>query len=437
MATEVRVPELPESVSEATVGEWQKNKGEAVQRDDNLVDLETDKVVLEVPAVADGVLIEIKVAPGDTVAAGDVLAIFEEGATADTGDAADDAPAEDADDGEAADEQPKPAAATADSGDSGDGDADAPASPAAQKLMNENDVAASDVKGTGKDGRITKADVVTVIDQRQSAPAKEPAPSAATSTTKTSAGDENEQVDRQALAKAPQERLEQRVPMSRIRARIAERLLDATQNTAMLTTFNELDMQAVMDTRKRYKELFEKSHDVRLGFMSFFVKAAVEALKRFPVVNASIDEGDVVYHGYYDIGMAVSSPRGLLVPVLRDADQLSYAGIESTIRDLGQRAQAGKITMDELTGGTFTITNGGVFGSWLSTPIINPPQAAILGMHATNERPVVVNGEIVIRPMMMLALSYDHRLIDGRDAVLFLRTIKELLEDPARLLLQV
>lgn len=421
MATEVKVPELPESVSEATVGEWQKNKGDAVERDENLLDLETDKVVLEVPAVADGVLAEIKVSPGDTVTAGDVLALLQEGATADAS-AGSDA-------GEAAPqaEAEQPAAPAEDDAAQG-----ATASPAAQKLMDENDIAAADVNGSGKDSRITKADVQAVVEQRQSGAQAKPA-----AATGASAADQAEQVERQALAAAPQERVEQRVPMTRIRARIAERLLDASQNTAMLTTFNELDMKPVMDTRGRYKELFEKTHDVRLGFMSFFVKAAIEALKRFPIVNASIDEGDIVYHGYYDIGMAVSSPRGLLVPVLRDADQQSYAQVESTIRDFGQRAQKGKITMDELSGGTFTITNGGVFGSWLSTPIINPPQAAILGMHATKDTPVVVDGEIVIRPMMKLALSYDHRLVDGRDAVLFLRTIKELLEDPARLLLQV
>jgi len=421
MATEIKVPELPESVSEATVGEWQKNKGDGVQRDENLVDLETDKVVLEVPAVADGVLSEIKVQPGDTVSAGDVLGLLDEGATAAAGD--DDAAS-----------KTTPEAADTEQTDTAAADAAPAASPAAQKLMAENDIAAADVEGSGKDKRITKADVVAVIDQRQA----EPRP-AATASGNGGGDDEQdiEQVDRRALAGAPQERLEQRVPMTRIRARIAERLLDVSQNTAMLTTFNEVDMQQVIDTRARYKEQFEKSHDVRLGFMSFFVKAAVEALKRFPIVNASIDAGDIVYHGYYDIGVAVSSPRGLLVPVLRDADQMSYATVESTIRDLGQRAQNGKITMDELTGGTFTITNGGVFGSWLSTPIINPPQAAILGMHATKERPVVIDGEIVIRPMMMLALSYDHRLVDGRDAVLFLRTIKELLEDPARLLLQI
>ncbi|ROO26705.1 2-oxoglutarate dehydrogenase complex dihydrolipoyllysine-residue succinyltransferase [Salinisphaera orenii] len=440
MATEVKVPELPESVSEATVGEWQKKKGDRVERDENLLDLETDKVVLEVPAAASGVLAEVKVAAGDTVQAGDVLAILEEGEGGAGGD--DESEAEDtsSDESEAAE-------SSSEDTDAGDdkpaGSDDAVASPAAKKLMDEHDLAARDVSGTGKDGRITKADVQKAVDGKSQAESSSAEAKSDASDVPGSGVDErddqavSEKADRQALADAPAERTEQRVPMTRIRQRIAERLLDASQNTAMLTTFNEVDMQAVTDLRNQYKDKFEKDHEVRLGFMSFFVKAAVESLKRFPIVNASIDEGDVVYHGFYDVGVAVSSPRGLVVPVLRDADQLSYAQVESTIRDLGKRAQDGKVTMDEMTGGTFTITNGGVFGSYLSTPIINPPQAAILGMHATKDRPVVVDGEIVVRPMMMLALSYDHRLIDGRDAVLFLRTIKELIEDPARLLLQV
>lgn len=442
MATEVKVPELPESVSEATVGEWQKKQGDKVGRDENIVDLETDKVVLEVPSTSAGVISEIKAEAGDTVKAGDVLAIIEEG----------DGSSDDDDDDNGDDEASEDASDDASESDSGDesgdaddqdeGDHEPVASPAARKLMDENDVAARDVDASGKDGRITKADVQKAIDskpkgQSKSASQGQDASKESDTQSEREAQAVSEQADRKALGEAPNERTEQRVPMTRIRRRIAERLLDASQNTAMLTTFNEVDMQQVMDLRNEYKEKFEKDHDVRLGFMSFFVKAAVEALKRFPIVNASIDEEDTVYHGYYDIGVAVSSPRGLLVPVLRDADQQSYAQVESTIRDLGKRAQEGKVTMDEMTGGTFTITNGGVFGSWLSTPIINPPQAAILGMHATKDRPVVVDGEIVVRPMMMLALSYDHRLIDGRDAVLFLRTIKELIEDPARLLLQV
>ena len=439
MATEVKVPELPESVSEATVGEWQKNKGDKVGRDENLVDLETDKVVLEVPSTSAGVLTEIKVSAGDTVKAGDVLAIVEEGEGAASGD-------DDGDDAQdSGDSKAKDDASESKSDDQGADQADTEepvASPAAKKLMDENDIAARNVEGSGKDGRITKADVQKAIDDKSSGKASQQSEAKSEGKSDVAQSEReaqavSEQADRQALADAPNERTEQRVPMTRIRQRIAERLLDASQNTAMLTTFNEVDMQQVMDLRNQYKDKFEKDHDVRLGFMSFFVKAAVESLKRFPIVNASIDEGDIVYHGYYDVGVAVSSPRGLLVPVLRDADQMSYANVESTIRDLGKRAQEGKVTMDEMTGGTFTITNGGVFGSYLSTPIINPPQAAILGMHATKERPVVVDGEIVVRPMMMLALSYDHRLIDGRDAVLFLRTIKELIEDPARLLLQV
>ncbi|RJS95269.1 2-oxoglutarate dehydrogenase complex dihydrolipoyllysine-residue succinyltransferase [Salinisphaera sp. Q1T1-3] len=434
MATEVKVPELPESVSEATVGEWQKKQGDAVERDENLLDLETDKVVLEVPAVTAGKLAEIKVSAGDTVQAGDVLAVIEEGAAGDA-DSTDDDEA-DTDDGKAAEPEAASDESKSDDEDEGEpADDDAVASPAASKLMAENDVAARDVKATGKDGRITKADVQKAIDDKPAA-SDTPRPQSKGSGNDAAEADIGK-ADRQALGDVEAERVEQRVPMTRIRKRIAERLLDASQNTAMLTTFNDVDMKAVMDLRNRYKETFEKEHEVRLGFMSFFVKAAVEALKRFPIVNASIDEGDIVYHGFYDIGVAVSSPRGLLVPVLRDADQLSYAQVESTIRDFGKRSQQGKITMDELSGGTFTITNGGVFGSLLSTPIINPPQSAILGMHATNDTPVVRNGEIVIRPIMQLALSYDHRLIDGRDAVLFLRTIKELLEDPSRLLLQV
>lgn len=433
MATEVKVPELPESVSEATVGEWQKSKGDRVTRDENLLDLETDKVVLEVPAVADGVLAEIKVAAGDTVQAGDVLAVLEEGAAG----AADDGGDDDAQPVAADDASGDDKKTTADDSSDGAPDDGAVASPAASKLMDENDIAASDVKGSGKDGRITKADVQSAIDNKSTASASK-AEDKSSSQAEPEVDNRIEEADREALGGAGGgERVEQRVPMTRIRQRIAERLLDVSQNTAMLTTFNEVDMKAVMDLRAEYKEKFEKDHEVRLGFMSFFVKAAAEALKRFPVVNASIDGGDIVYHGFYDIGVAVSSSRGLVVPILRDADQMSYATVESTIRDLGKRAQTGKVTMDEMTGGTFTITNGGVFGSKLSTPILNPPQSAILGMHATNDKPVVVDGEIVIRPIMELALSYDHRVVDGRDAVLFLRTIKELLEDPARLLLQV
>jgi 2-oxoglutarate dehydrogenase E2 component (dihydrolipoamide succinyltransferase) len=447
MATEVKVPELPESVEEATVGEWQKSAGDRVERDENLLDLETDKVVLEVPAVAAGVLAEVKVESGATVTTGDVLAILEEGQEADQKAEESGAAETEKDTGEAEDtgaraaeaepaqEPAKPEAAAAESAEGGTQEGPV-VSPAANKLMAENDIAARDVQGSGKDGRVTKADVQQALEARKQR-SKTPAEDRGPASEPVAPEEESSTVELQALGDTGGGRAEQRVPMTRIRARIAERLLDVSQNTAMLTTFNEVDMQQVISLRKQYRDKFEQDYEVRLGFMSFFVKAAVEALKRFPIVNASIDAGDVVYHGYYDIGMAVSSPRGLLVPVLRNADTLSFARIEATIRDFGARAQTGKITMDELTGGTFTITNGGVFGSWLSTPIINPPQAAILGMHATKDRPVALDGEIVIRPMMMLALSYDHRLIDGRDAVLFLRTIKELLEDPARLLLQV
>lgn len=426
MSIEIKVPALPESISEATVGAWHKKAGDGVNRDENLVDLETDKVVLEVPAEAAGVLKEILVEEGETVEAGTVLAILEKGeASASSGagkgddDKSDDKPAE------------------KDASDEGSAD-EAIASPAAQKLIDEHGLAAGNISGSGKDGRITKADVQDALEKSEatkkssgSKPAEETAPDP------DEAHEELEKEDRVAISASQDERMEQRVPMSRIRQRIAERLLDVSQNTAMLTTFNEIDMKSVMEIRSRYKDQFEKNHEVRLGFMSFFVKAGIEALKRFPIVNASIDAGDVVYHGYYDIGIAVSSPRGLMVPVLRDADQMSYAEVEETLGEYGRKARDGKLTMDELKGGTFTITNGGVFGSLLSTPILNPPQSAILGMHSINDRPVVVDGEIVIRPIMQVALSYDHRLIDGRDAVLFLRTIKELIEDPARLLLQI
>lgn len=439
MTLEVKVPELPESITEATVGEWHKKEGDRVERDENLVDLETDKVVLEVPTSAGGVLGEIKAQAGETVTAGDVLAVIEEGEGGKT-----EAREEDAESEDTAKTEAEPAPAEEPEKEKEEERTTPAASPAARKLMEEHDLGAADVEGTGKGGRITKADVQAAI----GGDGGDRAPGTGEEAERTETGDEegtaapaeadsHEKADRAALSRSPGERVEQRVPMTRIRARIAERLLEATRNTAMLTTFNEIDMRAVYDVRERYKERFEKQHEVRLGMMSFFVKAAIEALKRFPTVNASIDEDDIVYHGYYDIGIAVSSPRGLLVPILRDADQMSYAEIETTVRDFGRRAQESKITMEELTGGTFTITNGGVFGSLLSTPILNPPQSAILGMHAVNERPVVVDGEIAIRPMMMVALSYDHRLIDGREAVLFLRTVKEFIEDPARILLQI
>jgi 2-oxoglutarate dehydrogenase E2 component (dihydrolipoamide succinyltransferase) len=407
MAIEIKVPNLPESVSSATVATWHVKAGDAVSREQNLLDLETDKVMLEVPATADGVLKEIRVQAGATVQAGDILGILEEGAAA--------APAA-AKSEPAKNESAAPKTASSDAAmSSEDGQ-----SPAVRKLLSELGLSASQITGSGKGGRLTVEDVKAFAAAPKAAA---PAPKAA--------------VAAPAAPKALGAREEQRVPMTRIRARIAERLLEAKNTTAMLTTFNEVDLKAVMELRAKYKTEFEKAHGVKLGFMSFFVRAAVEALKKYPVVNASVDGSDVVYHGYYDIGIAVSSERGLVVPILRDADQLSLAGIEKAIGDFGARAKANKLTMEDLSGGTFSITNGGIFGSMMSTPILNPPQSAILGMHGITERPVVVDGQIVIRPMMYLALSYDHRIIDGKEAVLALRTIKECLEDPAKLLLQL
>jgi 2-oxoglutarate dehydrogenase E2 component (dihydrolipoamide succinyltransferase) len=422
MTTEVKVPLLPESVADATVVGWHKQAGETVQRDEVLVDIETDKVVLEVPAPADGVLAKILHGEGDTVTADQVIAQIVEGAEA----ASHVQPA-------AAAAQASGAAAvqTAAAAVEPEPVASAPMGPAARKLIAEHQLDVSAIGGSGKDGRITKADVVNYIASATEAAPSEPEPAAAPAPqptlSATSAG----------LMLAEEARPQKRVPMTRLRARIAERLLRATQATAMLTTFNEVNMKPVMDLRARYKETFEKTHGVRLGFMSFFVRASTEALKRFPDVNASIDGNDIVYHGFCDIGVAVSTERGLVVPILRDAEHMGLAEIESTIRDYSTKAQEGKLGIDQMTGGTFTITNGGVFGSLLSTPILNPPQSAILGMHATQQRPVALNGEIVIQPMMYVALSYDHRIIDGKSAVTFLRTIKELLEDPARMLLDV
>ncbi|HEY1077352.1 MAG TPA: 2-oxoglutarate dehydrogenase complex dihydrolipoyllysine-residue succinyltransferase [Fontimonas sp.] len=408
MAIEIKVPQLPESVSSATVAAWHVKAGDAVTREQNLADLETDKVVLEVPAPDGGVLKELRVKAGDTVKSGDILGVIEVGAQA----AAASQPADKATASSPAAEKPA-AAPTA----TADNEAQ---SPAVRKLLSELGLNASQITGTGKGGRLTPEDVKSFAAQPK------PAATASSSASKAPA------------ASVPQgAREEQRVPMTRIRARIAERLLEAKNNTAMLTTFNEVDLKAVSDLRTRYKAEFEKAHGVKLGFMSFFVRAAVEALKKYPVLNASVDGSDIVYHGYYDIGIAVSSERGLVVPILRDVDQLSLAGIEKAIGEYGARAKANKLTMEDLTGGTFSITNGGVFGSMMSTPILNPPQSAILGMHGITERPVVVDGKIEIRPMMYLAMSYDHRIIDGKEAVLGLRTIKECLEDPAKILLQL
>ncbi len=415
MAIEIKVPNLPESVSSATVATWHVKAGDAVSREQNLMDLETDKVMLEVPATADGVLKEIRIEAGATVQAGDVLGVLEEGAAAAAPEAETKAEAksEPAKNESAASTSGRAEPAAAMSAEDGQ-------SPAVRKLLSELGLSAGQISGSGKGGRLTVEDVKAFSTQPKPATAKPEAPKPA--------------------AAAPRplgSREEQRVPMTRIRARIAERLLEAKNTTAMLTTFNEVDLKAVTELRTRYKAEFEKAHGVKLGFMSFFVRATVEALKKFPNVNASIDGNDVIYHGYYDIGIAVSSERGLVVPILRDADQRSLADIEKAIVDFGTRAKANKLTMEDLTGGTFSITNGGVFGSMMSTPILNPPQSAILGMHGISDRPVVVDGQIVVRPMMYLAMSYDHRIIDGREAVLALRMIKECLEDPAKLLLQL
>ncbi|MFJ4348602.1 2-oxoglutarate dehydrogenase complex dihydrolipoyllysine-residue succinyltransferase [Pseudomonas sp. NPDC089401] len=407
MAIEIKAPTFPESVADGTVATWHKQPGEAVKRDDLIVDIETDKVVLEVLATADGVLGAIVKGEGDTVLSDEVLGSIVEGGAAAAAPAA--APAAAA-----------PAAAAADAGED-----DPVAAPAARKLAEENGIDLATVAGTGKGGRITKEDVVAAVANKKSAPAPAAKPAAAAAAAAP-------------VVVAAGDRTEKRVPMTRLRAKIAERLVEAQSNMAMLTTFNEVDMTEVMALRSKYKDLFEKTHNgVRLGFMSFFVKAATEALKRFPAVNASIDGNDIVYHGFADVGVAVSSDRGLVVPVLRNAESMSLAEIENGIATFGKKARDGKLSIEEMTGGTFTITNGGTFGSMMSTPIVNPPQAAILGMHNIIQRPMAVNGQVVIRPMMYLALSYDHRLIDGKEAVTFLVTIKNLLEDPSRLLLDI
>jgi 2-oxoglutarate dehydrogenase E2 component (dihydrolipoamide succinyltransferase) len=411
---EVLVPQLSESVAEATLLQWHKKVGEAVARDENLIDIETDKVVLELPAPAQGVIVEIVKGDGSTVVAGEVIARIDTEASASIASPAAAVPAAPAPASKAA----APAAATS---------SGSIAMPAAAKMLSENNLSADAVSGTGKDGRVTKGDVINALSQpKPTAPAVSAAAARATlpavaAPTSVDLGD----------------RPEQHVPMSRLRARIAERLLESQSTNAILTTFNEVNMQPVMDLRNKFKDKFEKEHGVKMGFMSFFVKAAVAALKKYPVLNASIDGNEVVYHGYFDIGIAVGSPRGLVVPILRNVDQMSIADIEKKIGEFGQKAKDGKLTLDDLTGGTFSISNGGVFGSMLSTPIINPPQSAILGVHATKDRAVVENGQIVIRPMNYLAMSYDHRLIDGREAVLGLVAMKETLEDPARLLLDL
>ena len=416
MIVEVKVPQLCESVSEATLLAWHRKEGEAVTRDENLIDIETDKVVMELPAPVSGVLVKIIKGEKGLVGSGEVIAQIDTEAKATiAATATKAAPAAAAAPAPAA--LPAAPAAPVDSG--------APVMPAAQKIAAERGIPTSSISGTGRDGRVTKGDVLQA--------AQSPAPAARVAAP-------------QALPQPPSpvnvdamlaNRPEQRVPMSRLRARIAERLVQSQSTAAILTTFNEVNMQPVMDMRKRYQERFEKEHGTKLGFMSFFVKAVVAALKKYPVVNASVDGNDIVYHGYFDIGIAVGSPRGLVVPILRDCDQLGFAGIEKKIAEYGKKAGDGKLSIEDLTGGTFSISNGGTFGSMLSTPIINPPQSAILGVHATKDRAVVENGQVVVRPMNYFALSYDHRIIDGREAVLFLVAVKEALEDPARLLIEV
>ncbi len=400
MATEIQAPAFPESIQDGTIATWHKQVGEACQRDEIIADIETDKVVLEVTAPADGVLTQIVKVAGDTVLSKELIAVFEAGATATASVAT----------------APAAAAATLPA-------AAAAAGPAARKAAAERGVDATQIAGTGKGGRVTKQDVIAAgsVTPSVATPVSPVTPSVAASVPPL----------------APGERVEKRVAMTRMRTRIAERLLEAKQSTAMLTTFNEVNMAPIMALRKQYGEKFEKAHGVRLGFMSFFIKAAVESLKRYPAVNASIDGQDIVYHGYQDIGVAVSSDKGLVVPILRDAEAMSLAEMETKVGEYGRKAKDGKLSIEEMTGGTFSITNGGVFGSLLSTPILNPPQTAILGMHKIQERPMAVNGQVVILPMMYLALSYDHRLIDGKEAVSFLVSIKDLVEDPARLLLEI
>jgi 2-oxoglutarate dehydrogenase E2 component (dihydrolipoamide succinyltransferase) len=434
MIIEVKVPTLPESVADGTLINWHKKPGDPVRQDENLVDLETDKVVLEIPSPAEGILGEILRSDGETVTTGDVIARIDEAAVESAA-----TPAEAPRQG--------PATAPAESQPTGAAPAEAASStvvaleslsPAVRRLAQEHKLDVSKIPGSGRSGRVTKADVLAYLDSRnraETATAATPAPSPPS--PPVAAPVPKEMPSTPAIPPDSRGRLEQRVPMTRLRARIAERLVEAQHTAAMLTTFNEVNMQPIMDIRGRYRDRFEKLHGIRLGIMSFFVKAVIEALRRFPAVNGSIDGNDIIYHGYYDIGIAVASPRGLVVPILRDAEHLSFADIEKAIADFGKRAQEGSLSMEDLTGGTFSITNGGVFGSLMSTPILNPPQSAILGMHKVMDRAMVEHGQMVARPMMYLALTYDHRIIDGREAVSFLVTVKECIEDPARLLLQI
>jgi 2-oxoglutarate dehydrogenase E2 component (dihydrolipoamide succinyltransferase) len=450
MTTEIRVPQLPESVADATLVAWHKQPGDSVSRDENLADLETDKVVLEVPAPLNGVIKEIKIQSGTTVTSGQLLAVIDEaGAAAASG-------ADGASASKAAAAGPGPAAsaskaAAAAPGPAASAEAEAAKdagklSPSVRRLVEENNLDPGAIPASGKDGRLTKADVVEFLGKQPAnasaaASANGPAAGAASSgasTATTSAPAARAPAPTPALRPpVPGARAEQRVPMTRLRQRIAQRLVEAQSTQALLTTFNEVDLSAVQELRARHKDRFEKEHGVKLGFMAFFVKASIEALKRFPVVNASVDGTDILYHEYYDIGVAVSTDRGLMVPIIRDADTKSFADIEKEIAQYAKKAREGTIAIEDLTGGTFTITNGGVFGSLLSTPIVNAPQSAILGMHKTQERPMVVNGQIVVRPMMYLAVTYDHRIIDGREAVQFLVSVKDSLEDPGRMLLGI
>jgi 2-oxoglutarate dehydrogenase E2 component (dihydrolipoamide succinyltransferase) len=410
MTIEIKTPTFPESVADGTVATWYKKPGEAISRDELIVDIETDKVVLEVVASADGVLKEILKGEGEVVLSAEVLGIFEEGGIASA-----------------------PAVAAETQAETVETVEGIIMSPAARKMAEENGISAKDVVATGKDGRVTKEDILNHLKAPKAAPAPVAAPASAPAPAAQLAGNANAG----AISFDAGDRIEKRVPMTRLRATIARRLVSAQQNAAMLTTYNEVNMKPIMELRKKYQDQFVKAHGVKLGFMSFFVKAATEALKKFPAVNASIDGSDMIYHGYQDIGVAVSTERGLVVPILRDTDAMGLAEVESTIGNFGARARDGKLGIDEMQGGTFTISNGGTFGSLLSTPILNPPQTAIMGMHKIQDRPMAVNGEVVILPMMYLALSYDHRMIDGKEAVQFLVAIKDMLEDPARLLLDI
>ena len=412
MTIEIKTPTFPESVADGTVATWYKKPGEAISRDELIVDIETDKVVLEVVASADGVLKEIIKGEGEVVLSAEVLGIFEEGGVASASASTE---------------------AVAEASVSEESSEDIIMSPAARKMAEENNISAADVVATGKDGRVTKEDILNHLKAPKAAPAAVAAPASAPAPAAKSATNPNAG----SIGFDVGERIEKRVPMTRLRSTIAKRLVSAQQNAAMLTTYNEVNMKPIMELRKKYQDRFVKAHGVKLGFMSFFVKAATEALKKFPAVNASIDGSDMIYHGYQDIGVAVSTERGLVVPILRDTDAMGLAEVESSIGDFGARARDGKLGIDEMQGGTFTISNGGTFGSLLSTPILNPPQTAIMGMHKIQDRPMAVDGEVVILPMMYLALSYDHRMIDGKEAVQFLVAIKDMLEDPARLLLDI